>query len=310
MNSPRLGGPLNVHGGGSSFGGGRSFGGTSSGFHNAGINNGSWHGGNGWHGGWGGGWRGGWGGRGGCWGCGFGWGWGWGLGWGGWWGPGWGWGWGWPGYIGYDPFWYKPWWGWPAYGSYGDSGYSINYSNPDYSSSNLSPNYDSGSYNSGNYNNYGGGYSNNSAANSSSAENSVETEEPQGTPDDNPITGNVAASTPTVLIYLKDGTTYAASDYWLADGQLHYVVNYSGESTLNMDDVDLQRTVDENARRGVHFSLKPGPNRVNPQPSSNGDSSAPPTDHTVQPNRDNNTAPATTPSVVPPAQTQTTSQTL
>jgi hypothetical protein len=174
----------------------------------------------------------------------------------------------------------------------------------------VSPNYDSGSSNSGNYNSYGGGYSNNSAANSNSADNSVESEEPLGTPDDNPITGNVAASTPTVLIYLKDGTTYAASDYWLADGQLHYVVNYSGESTLNMDDVDLQRTVDENARRGVRFSLKPSPNRVNPQPSSNGDSSAPQTDHTAQPNRDHNTVPATTPSVTPPAQTQTTSQTI
>ena len=94
-------------------------------------------------------------------------------------------------------------------------------------------------------------------------------------------------------------TTYAASDYWLADGQLHYIVSYGGESTLNMDDVDLQRTVDENARRGVNFSLKPRPNRANPQPSSNSESSAAPNSQTAQPNRYNNAAPATAPAPPP-----------
>ncbi|MGA7919424.1 MAG: hypothetical protein WCA38_07100, partial [Candidatus Acidiferrales bacterium] len=258
----------------------------------------------GWRGGYGGwGWRGGWG-----WG---GWGWGWGLGWGGWWGPGWGWGWGWPGYVGYyDPFWYNPYW-------WDDPGYGVSYSDPNYSSSNLSPNgnygnnNDFGNYNSGNYNS--GTYNSSAAptynAGADSAGSSVEAIEP-GSPDDNPITGNVAASTPTVLIYLKDGTTYAASDYWLADGRLHYVVSYGGESTLDMNDVDLQRTVDENARRGVHFSLKPNPNRVERQPSSNGDKPAPTTDQTSRPNRDHNEAPATAPAPEPMPQTQTTSQTM
>ena len=276
--------------GSSSFTGGHSFAGTSSSFHSSGIYGGhGYHGGwggNGWHGGWGGyGWRGGWGG---CWGCGFGWGWGWG----GWWGPGWGlgWGWGWPGYVGYyNPFWYNPYWGWPGYGyGYGDPGYGITYGNPDDSSSNLSPDYGSGSYS-----NNSGTYDSGTATNPSSADNSVEAIEPQGSPDDNPDTGNVAASTPTVLIYLKDGTTYAATDYWLADGQLHYVVSYAGESTLDMDDVDLQRTVDENARRGVTFSLKPRPNRANPPPTPNGESSAAPTQsigaaEPVQPSRSGN----------------------
>ncbi|MFZ3332543.1 MAG: hypothetical protein WA197_18045 [Candidatus Acidiferrales bacterium] len=298
MSSTHLGGPLNVHGSSSSFAGGHSFS-ASSNFHSSGIYAG------GYHGGWGGyGWRGGWGG---CWGCGFGWGWGWGwgLGWGGWWGPGWGFGWGWPGY-GY----YNPYWGWPGYG-YGDPGYGVTYSNPDDSSSNLSPDYGSGSYS-----NNSGGYDSgvNLNSNSNPADNSAEAIEPQGSPDDNPDTGNVAASTPTVLIYLKDGTTYAASDYWLADGQLHYIVNYGGESTLNMDDVDLQRTVDENARRGVNFSLKPRPNRMNPQPGSNGESSTAPSNQTAQPNRYNNAAPATAPAPPPNAtpqpQTETTSQTI
>jgi hypothetical protein len=233
-------------------------------------------------------------------------------------------GWGWPGYAGYyDPFWGSSYWGWPGYG-YGYPGYGVTYSDPNDSSSNVTPNgnygynNDNGSYNSGNYNsgNYSAGNENGSAApapsynaGADSADNSVEAVEP-GTPDDNPLTGNVAASTPTVLIYLKDGTTYAATDYWLADGHLHYVVSYGGENALNMDDVDLQRTVDENARRGVHFSLKPNRNRVEPQPSSNGDNSAPATDQTSRPNRENNQSPAATPAPEPTPQTQSTSQTM
>jgi hypothetical protein len=104
--------------------------------------------------------------------------------------------------------------------------------------------------------------------NNGANDNNGDVEPPvEGSPNNNPITGNVAASTPTVLLYLKDGTTYAASDYWLQGGQLHYTVNYGGESTLNMDEVDLQRTVDENARRGIRFQLKPNPSSVNSQPS-------------------------------------------
>ena len=128
-------------------------------------------------------------------------------------------------------------------------------------------------------------------------------------------------SRPTVLLYLKDGTTYAASDYWLQDGQLHYIVNYGGESTLDMDELDLQRTVNENARRGVNFSLHPNPSTVNPQPSSNGSpaagSSTDQTNHYRAPqygNGNNNGAtPATAPSPAPAPQTpqtQTASQTL
>jgi hypothetical protein len=83
----------------------------------------------------------------------------------------------------------------------------------------------------------------------------------------NKNTGNVAYSTPSVLIYLKDGSTFVAADYWLKGGVLHYNVNYGGLGTVNMDEVDLQRTVDENARRGVRFSLKPDPDPSNTNPN-------------------------------------------
>jgi hypothetical protein len=321
MSAPHLGGALNVHGSSSSFAGGHSFASNSvgfhgnsfgGGFHGNGINSGfGWHGGGwggGWHGGWGGwGWRGGWG----C--CGFGWGWGWGgfgwgWGWGGFWGPGWGWGW--PGYsIGYYPY-------WPGY--YGDPGYGISYGdNGDYSSSNNGPvDNSSGNYNAGNYN---------AAPVAPAPDNSGGIAEPEPSPNDNPITGDVSSSRPTVLLYLKDGTTYAASDYWLQDGELHYTVNYGGEGTLHMDELDLQRTVNENARRGVNFSLHPNPASANPQPSSNGNpasgSSTDQSNHYRPPqygnggsrNNGNSAAPAATPTPAPAPpvpQTQTTSQTL
>jgi hypothetical protein len=152
-------------------------------------------------------------------------------------------------------------------------------------------------------------------------DNSGNIAEPEGSPNDNPVTGDVSSSRPTVLLYLKDGTTYAASDYWLQDGVLHYTVNYGGESTLNMDELDLQRTVNENARRGINFSLRPNPASVNPQPSSNGYPAS--GSSTDQSNRygapqygngnGNGATPATAPNPAPApptAQTETTSQTL
>jgi hypothetical protein len=69
-----------------------------------------------------------------------------------------------------------------------------------------------------------------------------------------------------VLLYLKDGSSFAVSDYWLTGGRLHYVTSYGGENAVDESQVDLQRTVNENAARGVDFSLKP-------QPAASGDGS-------------------------------------
>jgi hypothetical protein len=77
--------------------------------------------------------------------------------------------------------------------------------------------------------------------------------------DANPVTGNVAESRPTVLLYFKDGTVLPASDYWVADNRLHFRVSYGGESTIDINQLDWQRTVNENAKRNVRFALKPQP---------------------------------------------------
>lgn len=235
-----------------------------------------------WDDGWGSGW-GGWG-WGGCWNCGWGWGWGlgWGWGgWGGWWGPSWGLGWGWG--LGWDPWWNDPWWGWDGayynyYNNYGPPDYNVTYP-PDYSgdSSDSSSYYSTPSSND---------YSNDNSSNDYQPNDSQSQPAEQGTPDTNPVTGNVAASTPTVMIYLKDGTTYAASDYWVSGGKLHFYVDYTGESSVDFANFDLQKTVDENAKRGVRFTLKTNPNRFTP---STGTTAAPPA----------NSAPAGTPSATP-----------
>jgi hypothetical protein len=62
-----------------------------------------------------------------------------------------------------------------------------------------------------------------------------------------------------MVLYLKDGTVYALEDYWVADGKLHYVTNYGGENAIDLDTIDMQRTVDVNAKRGINVTLRPAP---------------------------------------------------
>lgn len=201
----------------------------------------------------------------GCWGCGFGF--GWGSGWG--WGLNWGWNWGWSPWWGfspwldsgwYDPWWYNPWWDSPWLGA---SPYPY-YAPPPDQNYNYPPPYDPGDDGGSS-----GPYSTleipptadtpHATATPSTAD--VAQPADSGSPPANlgPNTANVAESTPTVLLYLKDGTSLAASDYWLANGQFHYRVAYGGENVIDMNQLDLPRTVNENAKRGVKFRLKAQP---------------------------------------------------
>jgi len=67
-----------------------------------------------------------------------------------------------------------------------------------------------------------------------------------------------------VLLYLKDGSVYSARDYWVSGGQLRYILLSGAEGTIKMDQLDLQRTVNENAKSGVQFTLRPGPSSFGP----------------------------------------------
>lgn len=91
-----------------------------------------------------------------------------------------------------------------------------------------------------------------------------------------------SADTEPVIIYLKDGTSFSPSDYWLTDKQLHYVLG-GAEITIDIDRVDLPRSNDENRKNGVRFRLKSSPN-PSAAPSNGAPAATPPrTDDNVPP---------------------------
>jgi hypothetical protein len=168
----------------------------------------------------------------GCWHCGFGW--GFGLGW---W-PGWGLGWPWLGYWDWGPAWIDPLWGWPGY-SY--NGYPVDSTN-DYP-------YDDGSSYSDSPESYPSTYADTLPADRG--------------PSQSPSTEEIEMP---VLVYMKDGKVFAASDYWVEGGRLYYVLSTGVANAVELDQVNLRRTVAENADLGVQVTLKshPGP----PAPST------------------------------------------
>jgi hypothetical protein len=67
-------------------------------------------------------------------------------------------------------------------------------------------------------------------------------------------------------LYLKDGTIYDVTDYWLVDGQLHFTTLDESETsweehTIALDELDLQKTVDVSKERGFRFVLRNEPMR-------------------------------------------------
>jgi len=46
------------------------------------------------------------------------------------------------------------------------------------------------------------------------------------------------------------------TNYWMADGKLHYVTAENGENSIDIDQVDLQNTAEQNSKRGVTFTLR------------------------------------------------------
>jgi hypothetical protein len=140
-----------------------------------------------------------------------------------------------------------------GYGGYYGGGYGYNFG-PGYDTSNPSSN-DSGNNASDGY----GVYDNPSADAAQPSLQQNQNDAGDATSSDAapaPAPAAVAAP-PFTVIYLKDGTSYEVMSYWLDAGQLHYVTNYGGETSIPMNQVDLQRTVDENAQHGATFTLRP-----------------------------------------------------
>jgi hypothetical protein len=139
------------------------------------------------------------------------------------------------GFFGFNFGFGAPWWwasGWPGY-AYGlPYGYSLPYD--------FGLTYDSSAAN--------GQQSDNSSAFGTFARTPQSAENPSA----------------TLLLYLKDGTMHSVRDCWLVDGNLHYTARDGSEGVVELDAIDIQRTVDENAKRGVPFTLKPRPTSSKP----------------------------------------------
>jgi len=67
------------------------------------------------------------------------------------------------------------------------------------------------------------------------------------------------------LLALEDGSEFGLTEYWLEGHELHYVTSYGGRNSLPVERIDLDRTVKDNAERGVEFVLRPRPARIPPK---------------------------------------------
>ena len=146
--------------------------------------------------------------------------------------------------LGYGYGYCDPYWGCPGF-SYYNGGY---YGNQIYNDSTN-----------------GGGYENTPSNEFNPSRYAYPPEEPA-------YVGGGSSSDTSVVLFLKDGTVYAVTEYWVADNKLHYVTNYGGENAIDLDTIDMQRTVDVNAKRGITITLRPAPQTQTPPNSPNPDS--------------------------------------
>ena len=61
------------------------------------------------------------------------------------------------------------------------------------------------------------------------------------------------------LLVLKDGSIFAATDYWLQEGRLFYLSSTGAVSSVALGDLDWPMTTRLNAERGVRFVLRSAP---------------------------------------------------
>ena len=61
------------------------------------------------------------------------------------------------------------------------------------------------------------------------------------------------------LLVLNNGANHAVTDYWVNDGYLEYISSDGIRSHIPLEALDLQRTVNQNAHRGLPFVLRSAP---------------------------------------------------
>jgi hypothetical protein len=76
------------------------------------------------------------------------------------------------------------------------------------------------------------------------------------------VYGEVSRDLPQ--LYLRDGSVLSVTDYWVVDDRLHFrMIEAEGakpvEHDIPFDQLDLQKTIDVNTRRGFKFMLRNEP---------------------------------------------------
>jgi hypothetical protein len=67
------------------------------------------------------------------------------------------------------------------------------------------------------------------------------------------------------MLVLKEGISFAVTDYWVENGKLGYLTTYGRQNIIDLAQVDLDQTVKLNSLRGVPFVLRARPASTRPQ---------------------------------------------
>ena len=67
-----------------------------------------------------------------------------------------------------------------------------------------------------------------------------------------------------VELFLKDGTAFTVTDYWFVNDQVHFTTveedgTKSAEEVIGLDELDVQKTIDVNTRRGFRIVRRDEP---------------------------------------------------
>jgi hypothetical protein len=73
------------------------------------------------------------------------------------------------------------------------------------------------------------------------------------------------APAPAMMLYLTDGSSIAASDWWVARGRLQYITTSGTTGSTDISQLDLEQTIKQNEKRGLDFHLRFTPPSDRPQ---------------------------------------------
>jgi hypothetical protein len=73
-------------------------------------------------------------------------------------------------------------------------------------------------------------------------------------PPPTPVYSYLGGDRDLVRLYLKDGTVIGITDYWFVDDEIHFAIpDEAGEQVIGAEELDLQKTIDVNTRRGFRL---------------------------------------------------------